>query len=179
MGILNIHEVTSWIFWIFMKWRHGYLNFRKLTSLVIWMFMKWRHGILNIHEGTLWEFRIFMKWRHGYFEYSWSDVIGILNFHEVTRLEITSWAVREGRKISLPAGFNVDEIENGSRPREAGQYRMAAIPGKPVERSGPQTVAGQHIKPIVGKRRRKPNWEMLQSFHSTVLSGVGQVTNQP
>ena len=60
ISILNIHEVTSWVFWMFKSWRHG--NIKKLTSWVLW---------------------IFMKWPYGYFEYSWGDV-GILNTHEVT-----------------------------------------------------------------------------------------------
>ena len=64
LSILNIHEVTSWVFWMFESWRHG--NIKKLTSWVLW---------------------IFMKWPYGYFEYSWGDVIGILKFiFKLTRL---------------------------------------------------------------------------------------------
>ena len=43
---------------------------------------KWCHGnIINLTSWVLW---IFMKWPYGDFEYSWGDVIGILNTHEVT-----------------------------------------------------------------------------------------------
>ena len=50
---MNIHEVTSWVFWIFKRCRHG----------LFW---------------------ISMKPSHGYFEYSWSDVMGILNVQKLT-----------------------------------------------------------------------------------------------
>ena len=66
--------------------------------------MRWHDGLnidhayLNIHEGTSWVFLIFkrcrhglfwisMKLSHGYFEYSWSDVMGILNVQKLTSSE--------------------------------------------------------------------------------------------
>ena len=72
--ILNIHEAKSWVFWIFMKWRHRHFECSKAD--VKWMFKSWRRckyswnnmGILN-----------FQKLTHGHFEYLWGDVIGILN----------------------------------------------------------------------------------------------------
>ena len=66
MGILNIHEVTSWAFWMF---RSCQVNIQKADVGV------------NIHEMTSWVFWIFKSWRHGHFEYLWGDVIGILNIH--------------------------------------------------------------------------------------------------
>ena len=82
---LNIHEVTSWVFWIFF-WRCSYrlfwismklsmsiLNIHEVTSWVFWMFKRWRHE--NIKKLTSWVFWIFMKWP-----------LGFLNIHEVTSL---------------------------------------------------------------------------------------------
>ena len=187
------HEVTSWVFWMFKNWRHGYceyswsdlmgiLNIYEVTSLVFWM-TKWCYGniqkltswvfwnsysklhdslnIQNTHDITsrifkipmsLWIFKISMShikqyttsfeyskypWHHfknipkypwhqllnipmtslceysntndvtreyskciiwifescryGYFENSWSDVIGLLNTHEVTSWLFMNW----------------------------------------------------------------------------------------
>ena len=57
---------------------------------------------------------------------------------------------------------------------------MAAIPVKPVEKSGTQIAAGQHIRPIAGKRRIKPNLRNASrpSLHKSCQSGVGHVKNQ-
>ena len=77
MSILNIHEVTSWVFWMFKRWRHG--NIKKLTSWVFWIFMKWPLGFLNIH----WYFEYEVTLR----KYSEADVMGILKFViKITRL---------------------------------------------------------------------------------------------
>ena len=57
--ILNIHEAKSWVFWIFMKWRHRHFECSKADVGV------------NIHEMTSWVFWIFKSWRHGHFEYLW------------------------------------------------------------------------------------------------------------
>ena len=77
MGILNIHEVTSWAFW-------RKVNIQKLTSGV------------NIHEMTSWVFWIFKSWRHGHFEYvmelfrSWR----FLNIHIQYTHDGTSWVFK-------------------------------------------------------------------------------------
>ena len=43
-----------------------------------------------------------MKWRHGYCEYSWSDLMGILNIYEVTSLVfwITKWRYGNIQKLT-------------------------------------------------------------------------------
>ena len=68
MGILSMHEVTScafeyspWVFWIIMKWRHGYFKYSE--SAVMGILKAGVMGILNIHSD-----------------------IGILNILEVTSL---------------------------------------------------------------------------------------------
>ena len=99
--------MTSWVFWIFKRCRHG----------LFWISMKlshgyfeysWSHGhfecskadvkckyswndlrgILNILKLTSWTFWIFMRWHYWYFEYevtlwnySEADAMGILNIH--------------------------------------------------------------------------------------------------
>ena len=69
-GILNIHEVTSLVFWIFTKWRHG--NIQNLTSWVFWIFksvildilnIQSDIGILNILEVMSWVLWIFKRSR--------------------------------------------------------------------------------------------------------------------
>ena len=67
------HEVTSWVFWMFKSWRHGYCEY-SWSDLM---------GILNIYEVTSLVFWI-TKWRY---EYSEADVTGILKFiFKITRL---------------------------------------------------------------------------------------------
>ena len=56
---------------------HAYLNIHEVTLWVFWIFKRCRHGL----------FWISMKLSHGYFEYSWSDVIGILNVQKLTSSE--------------------------------------------------------------------------------------------
>ena len=77
MGILNYFKdavIGYRLFWISMKLSH------EVTSWVFWMFKSWRHGCFE------WVFWIFMLWRHGYCEYSWSDLMGILNIQRLTSL---------------------------------------------------------------------------------------------
>ena len=128
---LNIHEVTSWVFWIFKRCRLG----------LFWISMKLSHGyfgyswsdvmgILNIHEVTSWAFWMFMKWRHGhfvqklmsseylkadvrckyswndqgYFEYSKADVMDILNIrwrHWYFEYEVTLWNYSEADAMGI------------------------------------------------------------------------------
>ena len=67
MGILNIQKVPSWVI----------LNIHEAKSWVFWIFMKWRHRHFECSKADVkW---IFKSWRHGHFEYLWGDVIGILN----------------------------------------------------------------------------------------------------
>ena len=67
--------------WIFMKWPHGYFElFQRCRYRLFWISMKLSH------EVTSWVFWMFKSWRHGYCEYSWSDLMGILNIYEVTSL---------------------------------------------------------------------------------------------
>ena len=72
------HEVTSWVFWMFKSWRHGYceyswsdlmgiLNIYEVTSLVFWI-TKWRYG--NIQKLTSWVFWNSYSKLHDFFEYS-------------------------------------------------------------------------------------------------------------
>ena len=56
---------------------HAYLNIHEVTLWVFWIFKRCRH----------WLFWISMKLSHGYFEYSWSDVMGILNVQKLTSSE--------------------------------------------------------------------------------------------
>ena len=49
----------------------------------------WRH-FMNIQNAS-WVIWIFESWRHGYFENSWSNVIGLLNTHEVTSWLFMKW----------------------------------------------------------------------------------------
>ena len=71
---LNIHEGTSLVLWIFMKWRHGY--YENSWGDVM--------GNLNSHKMTSWDFEY--SWGGVMvYEYSWGDVMGRpMKIHEVT-----------------------------------------------------------------------------------------------
>ena len=56
MGTLNIHEVTSWAFWMFKSWFHG--HFEYLWGDIGILNTKWRYGI--IQKLTPWVFWIFI-----------------------------------------------------------------------------------------------------------------------
>ena len=72
---------------------HAYLNIHEVTLWVFWIFKRCRHGL----------FWISMKLSHGYFEYSWSDVIGILNVQKLTSSEYSKADV----------GVNIHEMTMG------------------------------------------------------------------
>ena len=94
-------------FKIFMRWHdglnidHAYLNIHEVTLWVFWIFKRCRHGL----------FWISMKLSHGYFEYSWSDVIGILNVQKLTSSEYSKadvkWIFRSWRRCNMkwPNGY--------------------------------------------------------------------------
>ena len=77
LNIQNTHDITSRIF-------------QNTHDVSFWIFpyskYQWRQ-FMNIQNAS-WVIWIFECWRYGYFENSWSDVIGLLNTHEVT-----SWVI--------------------------------------------------------------------------------------
>ena len=75
LNIQNTHDITSRIF-------------QNTHDVRFWIF-PWRHFMNN--QNASWVIWIFENWRHGYFENSWSDVIGLLNTHEVTSWLFMKW----------------------------------------------------------------------------------------
>ena len=55
--------MTSWVLWMFKRWRHG--TIKKLTSCVLWISWSDHMGILNIHELTSLVFWILTRWLYG------------------------------------------------------------------------------------------------------------------
>ena len=98
MNIQNIYVTYSKLhfFWIFKIPMTSLQEYSKIPmtsafeyshDVTLWTFKnQWRH-FMNIQNAS-WVIWIFECWRHGYFENSWSDVIGLLNTHEVT-----SWVI--------------------------------------------------------------------------------------
>ena len=81
--ILNIHEAKSWVFWIFMKWRHVHFECSKADVRCKYS-LNALMGILNIQKLVSWTFWIFMngilntKWRYE------ADAMGIEYSFKIT-----------------------------------------------------------------------------------------------
>ena len=68
-GYCEYHEVTLWVFWIFMSWRHWYFEYSRGDFMEI--FRSWRHGYFEIHIPNCTSFE--------YSKYLWHQFKNIQN----------------------------------------------------------------------------------------------------
>ena len=111
MGIVNIHEVTLWVFWIFMRWCHWYFEYSR--SDVMELFRSWRHGYFEIHIQTYTTSFEYSKypWHHFKNIQNTNVTMNIQNIH-VTYSKLHFWifkipmtSLQEYSKIPMTSAF--------------------------------------------------------------------------
>ena len=106
MGIVNIHEMTLWVFWKFMRWRHWYFEYSR--SDVMEIFRSWRHGYFEMHiqnYTTSFEYSKY-PWHHfkNIPKYPWRQLLNIpmtslVNIQNTN--DVTSWIFKNSSMGNL------------------------------------------------------------------------------
>ena len=84
LNIQNTHDITSRIF----QNTHDWSAFKYSHGVTLWIFKIPMTSLREYSKCLIW---IFESCRHGYFENSWSDIIGLLNTHEVMSWLFMKW----------------------------------------------------------------------------------------